>query len=177
MPTSLTTSTVRRRIGVSAAGLVAVGALLAPGVAWADNAIPQGGAVAVHTVEPMVTGATADAPECGMATIQLSEEEVRKMVADGRAVPATPLVPSTPSVSAGPAVAATPTVPADAAPTGVLSADKVQQFIGGVQQLFGAGAVRPDATAADVPAQAVQLLTATLGQDAPAGALAVTRSC
>ncbi|MFC9786555.1 light harvesting protein subunit alpha [Rhodococcus sp. NPDC127528] len=155
MPTSLTTSNVRRRIGVTAAGLAAVGALVAPGVAWADNAIPQGGPVVLRDAAPTATDPSITEPRCGVAAIPLSDAEVQKMIGEGTIIAAAPVVPATPGDPANPvdpaasAVPSAPTVPATPA----------------------------DLVAADLPAQVIEMLRLALGDTAPAGTVAATRTC
>ncbi|MFD4181859.1 hypothetical protein [Rhodococcus sp. NPDC058514] len=90
MRKSLNTGTFRKRAGIAAAGLAVAAAITVPGVAWANDSVPQGGAVAVQESGPAVPGAPLDTAGCENA-IEFSADAVEKMRADGIAVPATPV--------------------------------------------------------------------------------------
>ncbi|AQA24582.1 hypothetical protein BTZ20_4600 [Rhodococcus sp. MTM3W5.2] len=104
MRKSLNTGIVRKRAGIAAAGLAAAAAIAVPGVAWANDAIPQGAAVAVGESAPAVAGVPLDAETCAAMAIELSPETLQKMIENGTAAPAVATVPATPAGEPGLAV-------------------------------------------------------------------------
>ncbi|MFC7448079.1 hypothetical protein [Rhodococcus daqingensis] len=84
MRQNLTNRTTRRRLGMTAAGIVAVGALAVPGVAWAADVIPQGAALQQATVES--TPAAATTPAEGIACsdgVVVTGEALQKLIDEG----------------------------------------------------------------------------------------------
>ncbi|MBP1160255.1 MULTISPECIES: hypothetical protein [unclassified Rhodococcus (in: high G+C Gram-positive bacteria)] len=157
MRKSLNTVVVRKRAGIAAAGLAVAAAITVPGVAWANDAIPQGPAVAVGESAPAVLGAPLDEATCAAAAIELSPETLQKMIEAGTAVPATPTVPATEAVEAAPAEIQVP-IPAEAEG---MAAPTVIRIPG----------------PADLPAELAQVLTIQMDENAPAGAVTVARAC
>ena len=84
MRANLTNRITRRRLGMTAAGVAAVGALVVPGVAWAADAIPLGGAVPQATLES--TPATMTTPAQGDA---VAGEALQKLIDEGLSAQAT----------------------------------------------------------------------------------------
>ncbi|WP_027501098.1 hypothetical protein [Rhodococcus sp. UNC363MFTsu5.1] len=193
MRKSLNTGIVRKRAGFAAAGLAVAAAVTVPGVAWANDAIPQGGAVAVQESGPAVAGAPLDAATCAATAVELSPEALQKMIEDGTAVPAVATVPATPAGEPGqpltdvltegvqrliadgtamPAVTSAPGTPAGEpglALTKVLTDEEVQRMIAD-------GTITRAVPADELPADA-QMLTIEMDESVPAGAVTVTRAC
>jgi hypothetical protein len=157
MRKSPTTGIVRKRAGIAATGLAVAAAITVPGVAWANDAIPLGAAVAVGEPAPAVAGEALDAETCAAMAVELGPETLRKMIEDGTAVPATPTVPATQAGEAAPAEIQVP-IPADAEGT---TAPTVIRIPG----------------PADLPAELAQVLTIEMDESAPAGAVTVARAC
>ena len=160
MRKSLDAGTFRTRAGIVAAAAVATAAVAFPGVAWADNAIPQGGPVVVRGAAPVgeasgpaVLGAALDAATCAGLPTDLIPAELQKLIAEGTAVPA---------------VESTPAIPVDEVE--VLTEEEVQRMIAD-------GTITLAVPADEVTAEAPQMLTIQMDENAPAGTLAVTRVC
>lgn len=84
MRANLTNRITRRRLGMTAAGIAAVGALVVPGVAWAADAIPLGDAVPQATLES--TPATMTTPAQGDV---VAGEALQKLIDEGLSEQAT----------------------------------------------------------------------------------------
>ncbi|MGW6376525.1 hypothetical protein ACWFRB_10730 [Rhodococcus sp. NPDC055112] len=193
MRKSLTAGTFRARAGIAAAGIAAVAAVAVPGVAWANDSIPQGGAVAVQQSGPAVAGAPLDAATCAATAVEVSPETLQKMLEDGTAMPAVATVPATPAGEPGqpladvltegvqrliadgtamPAVTSAPATPAGEPGlvlTQVLTDEEAQRMIAD-------GTIARGVPADELPAD-VQMLTVEMDENAPAGAVTVTRVC
>ncbi|MFG1784848.1 hypothetical protein ACGFIU_20615 [Rhodococcus oryzae] len=157
MRKSLNTGIVRKRAGIAAAGLAVAAAVAVPGVAWANDAIPQGAAVAISESGPAVLGAPLDEATCAAAAIELSPETLQQMIEDGTAVPAVSTVPATPAGEAG------------AAPIDVPG--EIHAWAKAIGLVEGVPAP------ADLPADAPQVLTIQMDESVPAGAVTVARAC
>ncbi|MFC7448737.1 hypothetical protein [Rhodococcus daqingensis] len=157
MRKSLNISSVRKRAGFAAAGLAAAAAIAVPGVAWANDTIPQGGAVAIQESGPAVAGAPLDAATCAAMAIELSPEALQKMIEDGTAMPAVLTVPALPAGEGEPAV------------TKMLTDEEAQRMI--------ADGTMRDVAPAVLPEGEVPTLTIEQDESAPAGAVTVTRAC
>ncbi|MCZ4557261.1 hypothetical protein O4215_16960 [Rhodococcus maanshanensis] len=157
MRKSLNTVVVRKRAGIAAAGLAVAAAITVPGVAWANDAIPQGAAVAVGESGPAVAGVPLDEATCAAMAVELSPETLQKMIEDGTAEPAVMTVPATPAGEAAPAEIQVP-IPAEAEG---MAAPTVIRIPG----------------PADLPAELAQVLTIQMDENAPAGAVTVARAC
>lgn len=106
MRMTFTEGSLRRRIGIAAVAVAAVGAVAVPGVAWASNGISNGGPV---SVEQGVSEQAGKAPECAKVgvpatasteAIHVSEEEAQKLLAEDSAAAAAGGVAATASVPA-----------------------------------------------------------------------------
>lgn len=102
MRKSRTPRTIRRYIGLAAAGMAAAAAVAAPGIAWANDPIADGPAISVPA-------RSLDSQDCGPAQeIHITKDKLRQMIADGTAVPAMPAAPD--AITTVPAPGALPVV-------------------------------------------------------------------
>ncbi|MFI6429666.1 hypothetical protein [Rhodococcus oryzae] len=154
MRKSLNTGIVRKRAGIAAAGLAVAAAITVPGVAWANDAIPQGSAVAVGESGPAVAGVPLDEATCAAAAVELSPETLQKMIEDGTAEPAVMTVPA-----------------------GEVAPAEIQVLSPAETEGMTAGTVIRIPAPADLPAEAAQMLTIQMDESAPAGAVTVARAC
>lgn len=97
MNTSFVSRITRRKVAAAAIGVAATAALAVPGVAWAQNAIPGSSPVAVATpttetipaaqLTPAseVSAIDADGKNCSVSVNPISEEELQKLIDEGKA--------------------------------------------------------------------------------------------
>lgn len=102
MRKALSITTTRRRAAVTAVGLTAAAAFAVPGVAWANDAIPNTAPVVVSVPATQTEPATQSEPTvagCAAAPARvLTPEEVDALIASGELAVDT-MVPSTAAVA------------------------------------------------------------------------------